>query len=256
MPLTAGTPASTGGVLTRPTGGPRRFPDGTRWGRTDPCRRVPSRAPSWLRPQYGEGRVRVAWTRRRTHWPRSAARPDVSKVMAAIRADRDYAGAQSDVRKRRRAMQRRGFLALGGLAAGAALLPPLAYGRAIAAERLLERIDGAIKRRLADAALQAATDAGASYCDIRIGRYLRQSLLTREARVENVANEESVGAGVRVVAGGAWGFAATNRLDVDAVARAARQAVAIARANARVQAEPVRLAPAPAHGEVSWRTPI
>jgi len=155
-----------------------------------------------------------------------------------------------------KAMQRRGFLALGGLAAGAALLPPLAYGRAIAAERLLERIDGAIKRRLADAALQAATDAGASYCDIRIGRYLRQSLLTREARVENVANEESVGAGVRVVAGGAWGFAATNRLDVDAVARAARQAVAIARANARVQAEPVRLAPAPAHGEVSWRTPI
>src|SRR5690606_15183913 len=83
-------------------------------------------------------------------------------------------------------------VARGGLAAGAALLPPLAYGRAIAAERLLERIDGAIKRRLADAALQAATDAGASYCDIRIGRYLRQSLLTREARVENVANEESV----------------------------------------------------------------
>ncbi|WP_027072249.1 TldD/PmbA family protein [Luteimonas sp. J29] len=154
-------------------------------------------------------------------------------------------------------MQRRGFLALGGLAAGAALLPPLVHGRAVAAERLLERIDDGLKRRLADAALQAATDAGASYCDMRVGRYLRQSLLTREARVENVTNEESAGVGVRVIAAGAWGFAATNRLDVDAVANAARQAVAIASANARIQAGgPVTLAPAPGVGEVAWRTPI
>ena len=124
-------------------------------------------------------------------------------------------------------MQRRGFLALGGLAAGGAMLPPLLLGRAIAAEQLLETLDPARKKQLADAALQAATDAGASHCDVRIGRYLRQSLITREHRVENVANEESVGVGVRVVAGDAWGFAATSRLDPDAVAAAARQAVAI-----------------------------
>src|SRR5690606_2150171 len=61
---------------------------------------------------------------------------------------------------------------------------------------------------------------------------------------------------VRVIAGDAWGFAATSRLDPDAVAAAARQAVAIARANARIQSAPVRLAPAPGVGEVSWRTPI
>jgi len=153
-------------------------------------------------------------------------------------------------------MQRRGFLALGGLAAGGAFLPPLLMGRAIAAEQLLGTLDPGMRRRLADSALQAATDAGASHCDVRIGRYLRQSLMTREDRVLNVANEESVGVGVRVVAGDAWGFAATSRLDPDAVAAAARQAVAIALANARIQSEPVRLAPAPGVGEVSWRTPI
>jgi len=136
------------------------------------------------------------------------------------------------------------------------MLPPLLLGRAIAAEQLLEPVDGVARKRLADAALQAAADAGASHCDVRIGRYLRQSLMTREALVLNVANEESVGVGVRVIAGDAWGFAATSRLDADAVANAARQAVAIARANARVQSAPVRLAPAPGVGEVAWRTPL
>ncbi|HLT44735.1 MAG TPA: TldD/PmbA family protein, partial [Luteimonas sp.] len=153
-------------------------------------------------------------------------------------------------------MQRRGFLALGGLAAGGAMLPSLLMGRAIAAEQLLGTIDAELKKRLADAALQAAGDAGASYCDVRIGRYLRQSLLTREALVLNVANEESVGVGVRVIADDAWGFAATSRLDPDAVAGAARQAAAIAKANARIRSTPVRLAPAPGVGEVSWRTPV
>jgi len=153
-------------------------------------------------------------------------------------------------------MQRRGFLALGGLAAGGAMLPPLLLGRAIAAQQLLEPVDAIARKRLADAALQAATDAGASHCDVRIGRYLRQSLMTREALVLNVANEESVGVGVRVIAGDAWGFAATSRLDPDAVADAARQAVAIARANARIQSSPVKLAAAPGVGEVAWRTPI
>jgi TldD protein len=42
----------------------------------------------------------------------------------------------------------------------------------------------------------------------------------------------------------------------DAVANAARQAVAIARANARLQTEPVQLAPVKGVGEVSWATPF
>ena len=152
-------------------------------------------------------------------------------------------------------MQRRDFLALSGLTAGGLVLPAY-FGQAIAAEQLIEQIDPALKKRLADVALQAATGAGASYCDVRIGRYLRQFIVTREDKVQNVVNGESTGVGIRVIVGGAWGFAATNQLTADGVARAAQQAAAIARANAKIQTEHVRLAPAPGVGEVRWATPI
>jgi TldD protein len=152
-------------------------------------------------------------------------------------------------------MQRRDFLALGGLAMGAVLAPTL-LGRAVAAEVLATPLDAALKKPLADAGLEAARAGGASYCDVRIGRYLRQYVMTREDRVENVVNEESLGAGIRVLANGAWGFAATNVLTGQAVADAARRATAIARANARLQEEPVQLAPVRGVGEVAWRTPI
>jgi len=152
-------------------------------------------------------------------------------------------------------VQRRDFLALSGLGIGSLALPSW-LGKAVAAEQLVTTLDVAVKKQLADAGLEAARSSGASYCDVRIGRYLRQFVMTREDKVQNVVNTESTGVGVRVIADGAWGFAATNGLTTDAVAAAARRATAIAKANARVQAEPVRLAPAPAYGEVSWRTPI
>ena len=152
-------------------------------------------------------------------------------------------------------MQRRDFLALTGLTSGGLLLPPF-LGRAIAAEQLLETFDPALKKRLADAVLAAAREAGASYCDVRIGRYLNQFVRTREDKVQGVSNTESTGAGIRVIVKGAWGFAATDELSVDGVVKAARQAAAIATANARIQDVPVQLAKAPALGEVSWRTPI
>jgi TldD protein len=91
---------------------------------------------------------------------------------------------------------------------------------------------------------------------VRIGRYLNQFVITREDRVDNVVDTESYGAGVRVLADGAWGFAATSEVTTDAIAKAAAQAVAIAKANARLQTETVVLAPVKGVGEVSWRTPI
>ena len=149
-------------------------------------------------------------------------------------------------------MLRRDFLAVTALVGGALVIP----GRVIAAEALLSTIDVAVKKRLADVALAAATGAGASYCDVRIGRYLRQFVVTREATVENVVNTESTGVGIRVIANGAWGFAATNDMSNDGVAAAARQATAIARANAASQTAPVQLAPQKGVGEVAWHTPI
>ncbi len=130
------------------------------------------------------------------------------------------------------------------------------WGRAIASEDLATRIDVSVKRRLADAALDAAKSAGAAYCDVRVGRYLRQSVQTREKTVQSILNTESIGVGIRVIVNGAWGFSATNDMRVDAVAEAARTAVAVARANATFQTEPVQLAPAPAQGEKHWATPL
>ncbi len=151
-------------------------------------------------------------------------------------------------------MHRRDFLAASGFGLAGLTLP---FGtRAIAAEALATSLDPALKKSIADAALQAATQAGASYCDARIGRYLRQFVITREDKVQNVVNTESTGVGIRVIAGGAWGFSATNDLSTTGVANAARRAVAIAKANAKTQAKPVELAPAAGVGEVAWRTPI
>ena len=151
-------------------------------------------------------------------------------------------------------MERRTFLNISSLAFGSMLVP--VFGRAIAAEELLNPMPIAAKKMLADTALGAATKAGASYCDVRIGRYLNQYVITRDLNVENVVNTESAGIGVRVVCNGAYGFAATNDMTPDGVAGAARQAVAIAKANAKLQLEPVQLAPVKGVGEVSWATPV
>ena len=66
-------------------------------------------------------------------------------------------------------------------------------------------------RNLADAALDAARKAGASYADIRINRYRNQFIFTRDRRVQNIVNTEDYGFGVRVIAGGTWGFASSSR---------------------------------------------
>ena len=51
-------------------------------------------------------------------------------------------------------MQRRDFLALTGLTAGGLIVPSF-FGKVIAAEQLQSALDPALKKRLADAALQA-----------------------------------------------------------------------------------------------------
>ncbi len=149
-------------------------------------------------------------------------------------------------------MDRRDFLQYSSLAGGLIALPR-GYRHWNGS---LTPIPTADKKALADTALNAARSRGASYADVRIGRYLNQSVSTRERRVQGISNSESYGVGIRVLANNTWGFAATNDVTPDGVARTAEQAVAIAKANAILQTEPVRLAPVPAYGEVAWKTPI
>ena len=137
-------------------------------------------------------------------------------------------------------------MGLAGLGAGALLLPsfPGLAGDPVDISRLLEPgADTVLKKRLADAALNTAKSAGATYADVRIQRTLNQSIFTREKQVQGIGNAESYGVGVRVIASGTWGFASTNDVSEAGIAKAARQAVAIAKANAKVQKEPVQLAP-------------
>ncbi|WP_218036993.1 TldD/PmbA family protein [Spirosoma sp. KUDC1026] len=156
-------------------------------------------------------------------------------------------------------MNRRNFNQLLGMGTAGLMIPSLpAFSRTVSPERLMEPgLDVTVKKRLADAALNAAKSKGASYADVRIGRYLNQYVTTREDKVQNIVNTESYGVGVRVIADGCWGFAAVVDAKSDAdMAKAAESAVAIAKANAKLMKQPVQLAPQKGYGDVSWKAPI
>jgi TldD protein len=156
-------------------------------------------------------------------------------------------------------LNRREFNQLLGLGTAGILMPALpAFSHAVSPEALLDNyVDVSIKKRLADAGLNAARAKGATYSDVRIGRYLNQFVLTRENNVLGIVNTVSYGVGIRVLVNGCWGFAAVaDPKDETTVARCAETAAAIAKANSRLQAEPVQLAPQKGYGEVSWKAPI
>jgi len=156
-------------------------------------------------------------------------------------------------------LKRRDFMYLsgmGGVGAAALLAGIPVMGKPIDPAQALERVDVSIKKQLSDVALNAARSKGATYTDVRIGRYLNQYVITREDKVQNIVNTESYGMGIRVIANGAWGFAATDRLDKESIAKTAEEAVAIAKENSRLSTEPVQLAPQKGYGEVSWKAPI
>ncbi|HEX8059564.1 MAG TPA: TldD/PmbA family protein [Cyclobacteriaceae bacterium] len=154
-------------------------------------------------------------------------------------------------------MKRRNFIQTAGLGAAAAIMLPMPGFSAVDEARLLDNIiDAATKKSLADVALNTAKKLGATYTDVRIGRYLNQFVTTRERKVQGVVNTESFGVGIRVIANGTWGFAASNDVTPDGVKKTAERAVLIAKANSKFQKEPVKLAATPSYGEVSWKTPI
>jgi TldD protein len=135
-------------------------------------------------------------------------------------------------------VSRRQFLATGGAVLASTCVP--AWADVFQASATAD----ALRADVADAALKHAASLGASYADIRINRYRRESIATRERQVQNVSRSASYGLGLRVLVNGAWGFAATNRVEAAAARSAAEQAVAIARANAILATRKVVLAEA------------
>ncbi len=146
---------------------------------------------------------------------------------------------------------------MAGAGAGLLATPIPILGKSIYTEELLNPgMAVAEKKVLADVALNTAKGLGASYADARIGRYLNQYVFTRENKVQNTVNTESFGIGIRVIANGTWGFSSTNDVTPDGIKKATELAVAVAKANSKIQTEDVVLAPTSGHGEVSWKTPI
>ncbi len=103
-------------------------------------------------------------------------------------------------------------------------------------------------------ALNIAAVRGASYADARIVDSRSRALATKNGKIATASDSESLGAGVRVIADGAWGFASSDNLTRAGIEAAAARAVEIARASARVKQYDVRLAPEkPVTAE--WTTP-
>ena len=85
-------------------------------------------------------------------------------------------------------------------------------------------------RDLCASAVEAALAAGASYADARALLRRNQTVATKNGHVEAVRDVESEGIGVRVLVGGAWGFASDRRLTPAGAVETARRAAAFARA--------------------------
>jgi TldD protein len=109
-------------------------------------------------------------------------------------------------------------------------------------------------KNVAEWALGTAQARGASYAEARVVHERDRALATKNGKVGTALSLESLGAGIRVIADGAWGFAATENLTREAVERCAAEAVAIAKASALVKERPVELAAEPP-AQADWSSP-
>ena len=109
-------------------------------------------------------------------------------------------------------------------------------------------------RQLALNALDLVMQPGVTYADVRAIESRERELSTKNGRPGNVSSAESRGLGIRVVAEGCWGFAATDDLTNAGVESAARLAVNIARASAQAKKKDLVLAPEDKY-EAVWVSP-
>ncbi len=111
-------------------------------------------------------------------------------------------------------------------------------------------------RKLSEGALELATSLGAAYADVRIVGREEEDIMVKNGATETVNSSLDRGFGVRVLCDGAWGFAAAESTDPAEMERATREAVAIARASARVRGQhPIALSPVDPV-EAVWSSPM
>jgi len=109
-------------------------------------------------------------------------------------------------------------------------------------------------KQLALEALDAALHPGVSYADVRLIESQERDLSTKNGKPGQVSSSESAGLGIRVLADGCWGFAATDDLSKPGISTAAELAFGIARASALAKKRDVVLAPEDKY-EATWVSP-
>ena len=107
---------------------------------------------------------------------------------------------------------------------------------------------------LALQALDTVTRSGVTYADVRAIDIREREITTKNGKVGHASGSESQGIGIRVVASGCWGFAATDDLSRDGIEAAAKLALDIARAGAHARKGEVTLAPEDRY-EATWVSP-
>ena len=113
----------------------------------------------------------------------------------------------------------------------------------------------AVERDLAKRALDTARKRGASYADVRFVRRDEENALVKNGRLESADRADSFGFGVRAIADGAWGFAASQIVTADEADRVAALAVEIAKASALTKMRDAALAPVEAK-TATYTTPV
>lgn len=109
-------------------------------------------------------------------------------------------------------------------------------------------------KQLALQALDSALQSGVTYADVRLIESRDRELATKNGKPGQVSAGESTGMGIRVIADGCWGFAATDDLTRAGIESAAALAVSIARSSALAKKHEVTLAPESKY-EVTWVSP-
>jgi len=108
---------------------------------------------------------------------------------------------------------------------------------------------------LTAAALDTAKLRGATYGDVRVMHLRQRDLTTKNGEVGTLAQSESIGLGIRVIANGAWGFSSTDKLTRQGVAACVAETVSIAKASALAKRGDVVMAPEQAYID-SWQSPF
>ena len=104
-------------------------------------------------------------------------------------------------------------------------------------------------------AIETAKRRGATYADVRVMDIRQRDISTKNGEVGTLSETESLGIGIRVIAGGSWGFSSTDRLTREGVQACAAEAVAIAKASALAKREDVALAPEASYVD-TWQNPF